>query len=63
MTTVREMAGADLVTLAVPVGDRGELVIEVASGAPAEQVHGLVLPATALAAKVFESGETITSDA
>ncbi|MEU0830306.1 GAF domain-containing protein [Streptomyces sp. NPDC005969] len=61
--TVREMAGADLVTLGVPVGDRGELVIEAASGTSAEEVRGLVLPAAALAAKVFTSGETITSDA
>jgi signal transduction histidine kinase len=61
--TVREMAGADLVTLGVPVGDRGELVIEAASGTLAEEVRGLVLPAAALAAKVFTSGETITSDA
>ncbi|MGW0885430.1 GAF domain-containing protein [Streptomyces sp. NPDC002671] len=61
--TVREMAGADLVTLAVPVGDRGELVIEASSGTRAEKVRGLVLPATALAAKVYASGETITSGA
>ncbi|WPW32790.1 GAF domain-containing protein [Streptomyces atratus] len=61
--TVREMAGADLVTLGVPVGDRGELVIEAASGALAEEVSGLVLPAAALAAKVFTSGERIVSDA
>ncbi|MEE1805351.1 GAF domain-containing protein [Streptomyces sp. BE133] len=61
--TVREMAGADLVTLGVPVGDRGELVIEAASGALAEEVRGLVLPAAALAAKVFTSGERIVSDA
>ncbi|MFF2200396.1 GAF domain-containing protein [Streptomyces sp. NPDC058145] len=60
---VREVAGAALVTLAVPVGDRGELVIEAASGAGAEKVSGLVLPPSALAAKVFISGETITSDA
>lgn len=62
-TTVREIAGADLVTLAVPVGDKGELVIEAASGAPAEAVRGLLLPASALAAKVYTSGETITSEA
>ncbi|MEV7242259.1 GAF domain-containing protein [Streptomyces sp. NPDC093248] len=60
---VREVAGAALVTLAVPVGDRGELVLEAASGAGAEKVRGLVLPPSALAAKVFTSGETITSDA
>ena len=62
-SAVREMAGADLVTLAVPVGDRGELVIEVASGSLTEEVRGLLLPATALAAKVYASGETITSEA
>ncbi|MGW1916121.1 sensor histidine kinase [Streptomyces sp. NPDC002076] len=61
--TVREMAGADLVTLAVPVGDKGELVIEAASGARAAEVRGLLLPATALAAKVYSSGDTITSKA
>ncbi|MFE7323612.1 GAF domain-containing protein [Streptomyces sp. NPDC057565] len=61
--TVREMAGADLVTLGVPVGDRGELVIEAASGVLAEEVRGLLLPAAGLAAKVFTSGERIASDA
>ncbi|WP_330342135.1 sensor histidine kinase [Streptomyces sp. NBC_00557] len=61
--TVREIAGADLVTLAVPVGDNGELVIEAASGAPAEEVRGLLLPASTLAAEVYTYGETITSEA
>ncbi|WP_445520767.1 sensor histidine kinase [Streptomyces sp. NEAU-174] len=61
--TLREMAGADLVTLAIPVGDSGELVIEAASGTCAEDARGLVLGAATLAAKVFASGETITSDA
>ncbi|MCQ8186873.1 GAF domain-containing protein [Streptomyces sp. RCU064] len=61
--TLREMAGAYLVTLAVPVGDSGELVIEAASGTRAEDARGLVLGAATLAAKVFASGETITSDA
>jgi two-component system, NarL family, sensor histidine kinase DevS len=60
--TVRNMSGADLVTLAVPVGDSGELVVEVASGTAADEVRGLVLPATALAAKVFATGETVTSE-
>ncbi|MGW7693242.1 sensor histidine kinase [Streptomyces asiaticus] len=60
---LREMAGADLVTLAIPVGDSGELVIEAASGTRAEDARGLVLGAATLAAKVFDSGETITSDA
>ncbi|MER6355463.1 GAF domain-containing sensor histidine kinase [Streptomyces sp. NPDC001634] len=61
--TVREMACADLVTLAVPVGDNGELVVEAAAGARAEEVRGLLLPASALAAKVYTSGETITCEA
>ncbi|MCN9244710.1 GAF domain-containing protein [Streptomyces sp. RY43-2] len=62
-TTVRELADADLVTLAVPVGDSGELVVEVASGKRAEALRGMVLPVTNLAAKVFASGETIISEA
>ncbi|MFD8625048.1 GAF domain-containing protein [Streptomyces hygroscopicus] len=62
-STVREMAGADLVTLAIPVGDGSELVIEAASGTHAERTRGLVLGAATLAAKVFASGETITSEA
>ncbi|MFT9480686.1 GAF domain-containing protein [Streptomyces sp. 11-1-2] len=61
--TLREMAGADLVTLAIPVGESGELVIEAASGTRTEDARGLVLGAATLAAKVFASGETITSDA
>ncbi|MFF2516517.1 GAF domain-containing protein [Streptomyces sp. NPDC058086] len=61
--TVRELACADLVTLAVPVAESGELVVEVASGAREEEVRGLVLPATTLASKVFATGETVTSDA
>ncbi|OIJ88514.1 histidine kinase [Streptomyces colonosanans] len=61
--TVRELARADLVTLALPVGDSGELVVEVASGKRAEALRGLVLPVTNLAAKVFASGETIISEA
>ncbi|MFD3484885.1 GAF domain-containing protein [Streptomyces sp. NPDC058665] len=61
--TVRELACADLVTLAVPVGDSGELVVEVASGPREEEVRGLVLPVTTLASKVFATGQTVTSDA
>jgi two-component system, NarL family, sensor histidine kinase DevS len=59
---VRELSGADLVTLAVPVGGTGNLVIEAADGIDAARVRGLSLPAgTSLAAKVFDSGETIVS--
>ncbi|GGN48500.1 histidine kinase [Streptomyces albiflavescens] len=60
--TVRELARADLVTLAVPVGAAGNLVIEAADGTDADRLQGLALPdGTSLAAKVFSSGETIVS--
>ncbi|MFI6875526.1 GAF domain-containing protein [Streptomyces sp. NPDC050400] len=62
--TVRELSDADLVTLAVPVGDSGDLVVEAAVGIGAEQQRGLALPSgTSLAAKVLSSGETIVSAA
>ncbi|MFI7413487.1 GAF domain-containing protein [Streptomyces sp. NPDC049627] len=61
--TVRTLAGADLVTLAVPLDADDELVIEAADGTGAEQVRGLVLPASTLAAKVYQAGERITSTA
>ncbi|MCT7355608.1 GAF domain-containing protein, partial [Streptomyces sp. 15-116A] len=61
--TVRTLSGADLVTLAVPLTGGDELVIDAADGHGAEQVHGLVLPATTLAAKVYQSNERITSSA
>ncbi|WP_405909906.1 GAF domain-containing protein [Streptomyces sp. NBC_00828] len=59
--TVREMAEANLVSLAVPVAGTGNLVIEAAAGQNADRVRGLVLPDTTLAAKVYSSGETITT--
>ncbi|MFJ7290488.1 sensor histidine kinase [Streptomyces collinus] len=62
-STVRVLSQADLVTLAVPFDGGDELVIEAADGVGAEQVHGLVLPATTLAAKVHLSNERITSSA
>jgi signal transduction histidine kinase len=61
--TVREMTGTDLVTLALPVGAGGELVVEAAAGEAAERVRGLALPATTLAAKVYANAEPVTSDA
>jgi signal transduction histidine kinase len=60
--TVREMADATLVTLAVPVAGTGNLVVEAAAGRDTDRVRGLVLPDTTLAAKVYSSGETITTD-
>ncbi|MDX3512593.1 GAF domain-containing sensor histidine kinase [Streptomyces caniscabiei] len=62
-STVRALSGADLVTVAVPFDGADELVIEAADGEGAEQVQGLVLPATTLAAKVHLSNERITSSA
>jgi signal transduction histidine kinase len=59
--TVREMADASLVTLAVAVPRTGNLVVEAAAGPHAGRVRGLVLPDTTLAAKVYSSGETITT--
>ncbi|MBM9510179.1 GAF domain-containing sensor histidine kinase [Actinacidiphila acididurans] len=60
--TVREMAEADLVTLALPVGGTGELVVEAAAGPSAEAVRGLALTGTTLAAEVYRSGEPVSSD-
>ncbi|WP_324783052.1 GAF domain-containing protein [Streptomyces sp. H51] len=59
---VREMTGADLVTLALPVGDSEELVVEAAAGRSADRVRGLALPGTTLAAKVYATGQTVSSD-
>ncbi|MEU5893918.1 sensor histidine kinase [Streptomyces sp. NPDC047461] len=56
------MADASLVTLAVPVPGTSDLVVEAAAGQNADRVRGLVLPDTTLAAKVYGSGETITTD-
>ncbi|MFE9773475.1 GAF domain-containing protein [Streptomyces sp. NPDC005931] len=61
--TVRDMTGADLVTLALPLGEGQELVVETAAGQAADSVLGLTLPATTLAAKVYRTGEALTSDA
>ncbi|MCL6667813.1 GAF domain-containing protein [Streptomyces panaciradicis] len=60
--TVREMTGADLVTLALPVGDGEELAVETAAGRSAEDLLGLALAATTLASKVYTTGQTISSD-
>ncbi|WP_439681440.1 sensor histidine kinase [Embleya sp. MST-111070] len=60
---IREMADADLVTLAVPVHGSadGDLVVEAAAGPLADRVRGLVLSGeSTLMGKVFGSGETIT---
>jgi two-component system, NarL family, sensor histidine kinase DevS len=60
--TVLDLADADLVTLAVPVRGTDDLVVEAAAGPHADQVRGLALPSTTLAAKVYRSGEPIASE-
>ncbi|WP_439680853.1 GAF domain-containing protein [Embleya sp. MST-111070] len=61
--TIREMADADLVTLAVPVPGSDDLVVEAASGPLADGIHGLVLSGeSTLMGKVFGSGETIVTN-
>ncbi|MGW1997684.1 GAF domain-containing protein [Embleya sp. NPDC001921] len=60
--TIRDMADADLVTLAVPVPGTDDLAVEAASGPLADRVRGLVLSGeSTLMGKVFSSGETIVS--
>jgi signal transduction histidine kinase len=56
-----EMSGADLVVLALPTGDRRQLVIEHASGDGAAGALGLVLPAEGSASGiVMASGKPLT---
>lgn len=57
---VHEMSGSDLVVLALPEGDRGQLVVRYAAGEDAAQFLGLVLPGTSLSAGVLASGEPVT---
>jgi signal transduction histidine kinase len=58
----RELAGADLVTLALPDEDRRRLVIEYAIGEHAESSRGLVLPAErSLSGLVLASGGLIAT--
>ncbi|MFG3213247.1 sensor histidine kinase [Streptomyces tendae] len=57
--TVRDMSGADLAVLAVPVGDTGELVVETAAGARAADLQGQVLSPTSPAAQAFATGATV----
>jgi signal transduction histidine kinase len=60
--TIRKLADADLVTLAVPVPGSADLVVEAADGPLSDRVLGLVLSGeSTLMGKVFASGETIVS--
>ncbi|NUU21414.1 MAG: GAF domain-containing protein [Streptomycetaceae bacterium] len=61
--TVREIADADLVTVALPVPGTDDLVIDAVAGEPRERLKGLVLAGGAtLAGKVYATGETAVSD-
>ncbi len=56
-----DMSGADLVVLALPVGDGSQLQIEHAAGVAAEKALGLVLPAGGSASGVvLATGERLT---
>ncbi len=58
-----EMSGADLVVLALPAGNRDQLVIEHACGDGAAQAHGLVLPSQGSASGiVMASGKPLSVD-
>jgi len=55
----RELAGADLATIAVPAGE-GELVVQAADGAEAERLRGLRFPAEgSVAGDVLRSGKVV----
>jgi signal transduction histidine kinase len=57
---VLALSGADLVALAVPAGDRQQLVYTHAAGAKADGALGLVLPAAkSLSGQILASGETV----
>ncbi|HEY2442019.1 MAG TPA: GAF domain-containing protein [Streptosporangiaceae bacterium] len=56
-----EISGADLVVLALPAGNRAQLVIEHAAGAGAEKAIGIVLPAAgSVSGIVLDSGKPLT---
>ncbi len=57
---VLEMSGADLATLALPEGERRELVIRHAAGEDAAAALGLLLPQSSLSAAVLATGEPVT---
>jgi GAF domain-containing protein len=57
----RDLAGADLVVLALPDEDNKRLVIEYATGERAEEAQGLVLSAgESLSGQVLATGEPVT---
>jgi signal transduction histidine kinase len=56
----RELAGADLATVAVPADDGGELVVQAADGAGAARLRGLRFPAQgSVAGEVLRSGTVV----
>jgi signal transduction histidine kinase len=59
VASVRELATADTVFLALPSGD-GTLRVEVADGAGAEELRDTVLPAQSLSALVMTDGRSVS---
>jgi signal transduction histidine kinase len=58
-----QMSGADLVVLALPTGDRSQLVIEQAVGEGAGEAIGLVLPTSgSVSGMVLGSGKPVSLD-
>ena len=57
---VLEMSGADLAVLALPEGERRELVISHAAGEDAAKAEGLLLPQASLSGGVLRTGEPVT---
>jgi signal transduction histidine kinase len=54
-----EMSGADLAALALPEGERRQLVMRHAAGERAAQAVGLVLPDSSLSAQILLTGEQV----
>ena len=57
---VLEMSGADLAVLALPAGERRELLISHAAGQNSAKSQGLLLPDASLSAEVLRTGEPVT---
>jgi signal transduction histidine kinase len=57
---VLQMSGADLAVLALPEGERRQLVVRHAAGQDAAKTYGLTLPEQSLSADVLATGKPVT---
>jgi len=57
---VLDMSGADLAVLALPEGERRQLVTRHAAGDDAARARGLVLPDTSVSSEVLGTGQRVT---